>query len=251
MKIPVNFQIFDITIAIHQITEVLAYFLGFQLYRWMKKRQPQDSYTTWQRVQLVIAAAGGAMFGSFVIGTLDQPAIIIPTANGIQIAIGKTIVGGLIGGWISIEIIKKYLGYTKSSGDLFTFPIIFGMGIGRIGCWLQGIEDGTYGIETTFFMGMNLGDGLLRHPTALYEIFFLSTFGLLLHRLKHRLPDGGVFLTFMMGYMSWRVGIDFIKPGSPLGPLGLTLIQLSALLAAVAAGLRLHMIYRKARHAHS
>lgn len=45
--------------------------------------------------------------------------------------------------------------------------------IGRIGCFLTGIYEETYGIPTDSVFGMHLGDQYLRHPVALYEIGFL------------------------------------------------------------------------------
>jgi prolipoprotein diacylglyceryltransferase len=45
--------------------------------------------------------------------------------------------------------------------------------IGRIGCFLTGIYEETYGIPTDSVFGMHLGDQYLRHPVALYEIVFV------------------------------------------------------------------------------
>ena len=81
--------------------------------------------------------------------------------------------GGLFGGLIGVEISKKIIKERHSSGDLFTFPIIIGIIIGRIGCFLSGTKEFTYGRETNFITGMDLGDGLYRHPISLYEIIFL------------------------------------------------------------------------------
>jgi prolipoprotein diacylglyceryltransferase len=45
--------------------------------------------------------------------------------------------------------------------------------IGRIGCFLTGIYEETYGIPTDSVFGMHLGDQYLRHPVALYEIVLI------------------------------------------------------------------------------
>ena len=66
--------------------------------------------------------------------------------------------GGLFGGLLSVEFAKKRIGETQSSGDLFVLPIIIGIFIGRIGCFLSGINEFTYGIETASVFGINLGD---------------------------------------------------------------------------------------------
>ncbi|MBX2846488.1 MAG: prolipoprotein diacylglyceryl transferase, partial [Saprospiraceae bacterium] len=130
---------------------------------------------------------------------------------------------------LGVEIAKKLIGVKQSTGDLFTLPIILGMIIGRIGCFLSGVSEPTFGIETTLPWGMDLGDGLLRHPTSLYEIFFLATLGLLIHRSSQIFPRAGdAFKTFLIAYLIFRFFIDFIKPTEALA-LGLTSIQLTCL----------------------
>ena len=49
-------------------------------------------------------------------------------------------------------------------------PLVVGIFIGRIGCFLSGTNEFTYGQETSSLPGMDLGDGLSRHPLALYEL---------------------------------------------------------------------------------
>ena len=134
--------------------------------------------------------------------------------------------GGLFGGLLGVEFIKWIIGEKESSGDLFTLPIILGIFIGRIGCFLTGINEFTYGSETSFFMGMDLGDGVNRHPTSLYELFFLVALFFLLKRLqeKKRLEKGHIFQLFMIAYFGFRFLIEFIKPNI-FFTLGLSSIQ--------------------------
>ena len=89
---------------------------------------------------------------------------------------GKTIVGGLHGGWAGVELAKWRLGIRHSTGDVFVFPLIFGMSVGRIGCFLTGLPDHTYGNHTSLPWAVNFGDGP-RHPTQLYDIVFLCLLG--------------------------------------------------------------------------
>ena len=83
---------------------------------------------------------------------------------------GKTIVGALIFGLISVELMKRYIGVRQSTGDLYAIPLALGIAIGRIGCFLTGLSDNTYGTPTTLPWAVNFGDGIPRHPTQLYEI---------------------------------------------------------------------------------
>src|SRR5690606_5254265 len=123
------------------------------------------------------------------------------------------------------------IGEKQSSGDLFTFPIILGIFIGRIGCFLSGINEFTYGKVTSFFMGMDLGDGLKRHPLAFYELVFLiALFVFLKYIQKNKVLDTGMlFKYFMILYFSFRFLIEFLKPNK-FFILGLSSIQILCLI---------------------
>ena len=104
---------------------------------------------------------------------------------------GKTMVGGLLGGWAGVEIAKKILRVAHSTGDLFVFPLIVGMCLGRVGCFLTGLPDHTYGNATSLPWGVDFGDGP-RHPTQLYEIAFLLLLGFaLIFRADARIQMAG------------------------------------------------------------
>lgn len=90
----------------------------------------------------------------------------------------------------------------------------------RIGCFLSGLTDGTYGIATRLPWGVDFGDGVLRHPTQLYEIAFLGVLFALITRLTSRLPVAGdQFKLFMLAYMTFRLAVDSIKPAVSIGGL--------------------------------
>ena len=122
--------------------------------------------------------------------------------------------GGLFGGLIGVETAKWVIGEKESSGDLFTLPIVFGIFIGRIGCFLSGIKEFTYGKSTTFFMGMDLGDGINRHPTSLYELIYLVLLFFFLKKIseQNNLEKGHLFQLFMLSYFGFRFLIEFLKP---------------------------------------
>ena len=61
------------------------------------------------------------------------------------------------------------VGITHSTGAYFAPSLAIGIAIGRIGCFLSGLEDYTYGTPTTLPWGYDFGDGVLRHPVQLYE----------------------------------------------------------------------------------
>ena len=106
-----------------------------------------------------------------------------------------------------------------------------------MGCFCLGLPDATTGSPTQLGWGVDFGDGILRHPTALYEILIVALlFGLT--RWIKPLPAGRRFRIFMMGYLSWRFAVGFIQP-IPFSYAGLSAIQWVALLASAFIGRRL------------
>jgi phosphatidylglycerol:prolipoprotein diacylglycerol transferase len=103
-----------------------------------------------------------------------------------------------------------------------------GIAVGRIGCFLSGLPDGTYGTPTSLPWGVDFGDGISRHPTAIYESIFMLAFAAALSRVAPRFANGQLFNVFMAGYLAFRLIVDGIKPGLSVA-LGLTSIQLACI----------------------
>jgi len=235
MNFPIDFYLGGIVIDSHLVFELLAYFVGFNYYLYLKKTA-YDPITSDQRLWIIVGGALGAAICSKLLGLLEHSEFIaLSQQSMIYLFASKTIVGGLLGGLLGVEIAKKLLGVQHSSGDLFCFPIILGIMIGRVGCFLSGIEDGTHGSPTDFMLGMNLGDGIPRHPTALYEIGVLMLIWIFLNSAKKRvaLAEGSLFRLFMISYLSWRFGVEFIKPVYQYEPIGLSAIQLACLVGLI------------------
>ena len=238
---PVNFPVW-LTVGAwkihpHLFFELLGYAVGFVIYLALRKRQG-DHIASADRWSVITAAVLGAAIGSRLLFWIEDPAA---TAGYLRDAPemlgGKTLVGALLGGWIAVEIIKLRIGVRSSTGDLFVLPLAAGIAVGRIGCFLSGLPDGTYGIATSLPWGFDLGDGISRHPTALYESAFMILFGILLFRLGPRLEQGRLFTVFMAGYLAFRLVIDFIKPGVTTA-VGLTAIQLACVAGLIICVLR-------------
>lgn len=225
MDIPFEPIVFGININIHLIFEYLAFFFAFRYYIRLRKRE-SDLISKNNRLSIILGAIIGSFIGSRLFGYLEAPTSNFSVETIITLMNTKTIMGGLFGGLIGVELTKKIIGEKKSSGDLFTLPILFGIFIGRIGCFLTGINEFTYGTETSFILGMDLGDGLKRHPIAAYELVFLSILFIILtvRKRKQALENGSLFKYFMLAYFGFRFLIEFIKPNE-FYILGLSSIQ--------------------------
>lgn len=227
MSFPFQFQIFGHTYYWHFIFETLAFFVGIRLY-YFQKRKIQDPISEINRLYILIGAMIGALLGSRIIAMLENPSEITHQTLLIFYQ-NKTVAGGFLGGLFGVEIIKKIIGVKIASGDIYVIPIIVALFIGRMGCFSMGIAEPTFGNETTFFTGMNLGDGLKRHPVALYEMGFMVVFFILFKLQKNKpLINGDRFKLFMVLYFLYRFSVEFIKPYHPLY-LHLSSIQWSSL----------------------
>lgn len=224
--------------ALHPVFETLAYAVGYGVFRRMRARQG-DVLAEPQRWTVLAAAAVGALVGSRLLGLAEQwPTALQAWRSGHMVAMlfsprGKTIVGGLLGGWLGVELIKRVSGIRRRTGDLFALPLCVGIAVGRIGCFLAGLADDTYGKATQVPWAVDFGDHVPRHPVQLYEIAFLGILAATL-TLPKRLPEGARFRIFLAAYLAWRIAIDFLKP-QPL-ILGLNLIQWTCVAGLCALG---------------
>jgi len=127
------------------------------------------------------------------------------------------ILGAALGVWIYSRFTKFQFGYFA---DVTAPGIILAQAVGRVGCTINGC---CYGLPTSLPWGIvythpnSLAPlGIAIHPTTVYELIYnLIVFGILL-TLKGRLkPDGSLFLIYLSLYSLWRLGIDFLREGTP------------------------------------
>lgn len=245
--IPFTPTLWGHTVPVHLILEYLAFFVAFRYYLYLR-RGYDDAIPSGNRLSIILGATLGALVGSRLVGFMENPVFGLGLREVVALINVKTIMGGLFGGLLGVELAKKTIGERHSSGDLFTLPIMVGIMIGRVGCFLSGIDEFTYGMETTFFMGMDLGDGLRRHPIALYEIVFLAGLFVVLRHWFYakRWPNGVLFQVFMLCYFGFRFCMEFLKP-NVFFILGLSSIQW---LCLVCYAYYHQTLYKTARYAY-
>jgi phosphatidylglycerol---prolipoprotein diacylglyceryl transferase len=228
MRFPVYLGFGPVSLHPHWVFEALAYLLSFYWYRRQRRRQgdPVDART---RSWVLGAAVVGGLIGNRLLYLIEDPvALAADWTDPTFLLGGKTIVGGLIGGLIAVEWIKRRRRVATATGDLLVLPLLLGIAVGRIGCFLTGLPDRTHGIETGLPWGVDYGDGIIRHPTQLYEVAFLALLFVLMLRLAGRLSVAGdQFKLFMLAYMTFRLAVEFIKPVVGIG--GVSAIQWACL----------------------
>lgn len=213
----------------HPFFEALGY-LGALCAYFLLRRRFGDPIHGPLRWALLAVAVSGALVGAKVLYWLEDP--WLTWQNRSQLAYwlgGKTIVGALGLGLVAVELTKRYLGLRRSTGDLYAIPLALGIAIGRLGCFLSGLDDNTYGTPTTLAWGVDFGDGVPRHPTQLYEVVFLLALIPLLYHILERVSEqerrevpraanacvfvaGDAFKIFMASYAGFRLFADFLKP---------------------------------------
>ncbi|MDB5296123.1 MAG: Prolipoprotein diacylglyceryltransferase [Phycisphaerales bacterium] len=255
MTFPVEILAFGFRLHPHPVMELIGYAGGSQLYFWLRRRDRRQAPVPIEpNLWLIVGCVFGALVGAKLLALAEnwRAATAAVAKDGpVALVAGKTIVGGLLGGWAGVEVAKRFLGVRQSTGDLFVFPLAFGIAVGRVGCFLTGLADHTHGVATTLPWGVDFGDGVRRHPTQLYEIGFLLLLAVGLYARLRRpsgpgparpspndigptlQPAGAAFRAFLFCYLAFRFVVEFIKPSDkPL--LGLSAIQAACLLGCVA-----------------
>ena len=245
MTFPVYIPIGPWQVHPHLFFETLSYFIGFRVYLALRRRAGDTVIVPYRWATLSCAAAGAAL-GARVLAWLANPDATYDLAS--VLLGGKTIIGGLVGGLIAVELVKLAMGIRRSTGDLYAPALAVAIAIGRIGCLLTGVADDTSGTPTSLPWGMDLGDGVPRHPTQIYEIVALAAMVVPLWRLARRtmavaaatgvdaapsrvtvLREGDAFKAFMIAYLGVRLLVDFVKP-YPAVFLGLGVLQWTCVL---------------------
>lgn len=207
--------------TIHLLFDLLSYSVAFLIsWKWIRPSSPTIADETvaygYYTVLLI-----GFFIGAFGLGTLNA------YYSTHTMVIGKSVLGALFGGIVATEVFKYFMGIRGSTGAYFVPSLSIGIAIGRIGCYMAGLDDYTYGIATTSIFGHDFGDGVLRHPVQLYEsgamgLFFLYSVSAYYHNQDQF--EATIFYQFVGYYALQRFIWEFLKPYATIG-WGFTLFQ--------------------------
>ncbi len=186
--------------------------------------QVRDGRLRWINASALLGAVAGSKIGML----LFEPAV--PSNHAFDLT-GKTVIGGLAGGYLAVELSKRVLGYDGSTGDAWAVALPLAQGLGRIGCLLHGC---CYGRESNLPWSVFMR-GALRHPVALYEAIGDLTIALVLYVVRERsAPPGRLFKLYLLLYATLRFLLDPLRGDGAiqLGPL--SSVQWVCLTAAAA-----------------
>ena len=142
---------------------------------------------------------------------------------------GKTVLLGMVGGYIGVELAKWRIGVTTKTGDYFAVPVAVGIGVGRLGCFFGGC---CFGVPCSmpWAVVFSTVDALPRHPTQIYESLFHLAMALVLYVcLTQQRFQGQLIKLYFINYFVFRFLMEFIRPEIHW-TLGLTAYQWAILL---------------------
>jgi phosphatidylglycerol:prolipoprotein diacylglycerol transferase len=199
----------------------LAYVAGAAVFWWMARRRGMATHD-----MACILAAG--LIGGLAVANLAQL-----VATGLP---GKSVEGGILGGWLGVVWAKRRLGVAQPTGDLFALAVPAGETIGRIACFIGGCCSGK--IAATAWAVHD--HGAWRHPAQLYlSAGAAVSFAVLLYverRLK--LPPNALFYAGGLLFCIDRFTVEFFRDVAAVTA-GMTIAQLGCCAGAVVFGWKL------------
>lgn len=194
----------------------------------LRRKQKRLPLTGREKLGIGIGAFCGAMIGAklpFVLSDWEGL-----RSGAAWFSHGKTIMSGIVGGYLGVEIAKWSLEIRVKTGDTFAAPVAVAVSLGRVACFVAGC---CYGNVTTMPWGVRFpsaGDELPRHPTQIYEaLFHASMAGLLLALEKRGLFRGQLMKLYILSYLVYRFVTEWLRPEMTFA-LGLTAYQWASLL---------------------
>jgi phosphatidylglycerol---prolipoprotein diacylglyceryl transferase len=224
-------EIGPLSVPTHDLFTLLGLVAGFALYYRALRR---DGILDPRIVLISVAALGGGVIGARLLTSWE----VIDEVQAANLPLTyvvthgpRSIIGGLVGGYVAIVLSKRALGYTLSTGDYYAAAIPLALAIGRVGCFLSELPLGT---PTDLPWGMTVSpeaaaafprcpgcDGPT-HPSMLYEIGFLvAAFVLIVARGRLLPVRGDTLKLFLLAYGVFRFGVEFVR-GNEVQAWGLT-----------------------------
>jgi phosphatidylglycerol:prolipoprotein diacylglycerol transferase len=184
------------------------------------------------------------IYGAALVGAFVGAKLVYVLAEGwlhfgapdlwLQLLTGKSILGALAGGYLFVELAKRFVGYQRTTGDDFALIAPLSIGLGRVGCLVHGCCLGV--VCRPEWYALRDVQGLPRWPAVPAELAFnLVAFVLFLFLRRRKLLPGQHFHLYLIGYGLFRFAHEFVRAtpriagpfsGYHFAALGLTLFGL-------------------------
>lgn len=129
-------------------------------------------------------------------------------------ATGKTILGGLLGGYGGVEWAKHALGYREPTGDHFAVVVPLGIFLGRLGCLSHGCCQGKPCDAQAWYAWKDAA-GIPRWPAVPAELVFHGcSFAVALSLAPTSIARGQRFHAYLIAYGFFRFLTEFHRDTS-------------------------------------
>jgi prolipoprotein diacylglyceryltransferase len=226
--LPVLGQLGPLTVGTHDAFSLLAVLVGLAIYyRELRRRQIFDDHI----VLISMAVLLGGTIGARTITAwenTDEIGVALQAGAPLSWVIlhgNKSILGALAGGFLAGVLAKRWLGYTRSTGDCYALAIPVATAIGRLGCFLSELPLGT---PTSLPWGMSVsaeaaaafsrcpGCELPMHPSMLYEIAFNVVAASVIIRFGRRVPvQGDLLKLYLLSAFAFRFLVEYVRGNDP------------------------------------
>ncbi len=217
---PTLLDLGSVRIPTHDAFSMLALIVGLAIYyRELRRRGWLEPTIVWISVAAVLGAAIGAraitswehleIYAAFA----DRPFTEVIERS------GKSILGGIAGGYLAIVLAKRAFDYRRSTGDLYALAIPVATVIGRIGCFLTELPLGT---PTSLPWAIAIDPFGPMHPSMLYEIGFNLIAITVIVRYRYLVPvQGDTLKAYLLAAGIFRFLVEFVR-GNEVQVFGLT-----------------------------
>ncbi len=207
----------------------LAYLTGLTVFIWMARRR--GIATAGVMMIMQAGLVGGLVFANIAQYVFGGSA-------------GKTVLGGIAGGYLCVWLMKRHLGLRRPTGDLFAVALCAGEAIGRWGCFFGGC---CYGKPSNAAWAI-WQHGAWRHPTQIYLSIACVLILFALWRFSRSgPPEDALFCLQGLLYCTARFAIEFFRVSPPVGA-GLTAAQWACLGGFIFFAVRLRILMRMERN---
>lgn len=127
---------------------------------------------------------------------------------------GRSITGGLLGGYLGVEIAKRKFGYPKTTGDVFAIIVPLALVLGRIGCVSAGCCPG-HACDPAWW-AVTDPEGVTRWPAAHVEgLFNVGFLGWMAMASWRNWTPGNRFHVYLIAYGAFRFAHEFRRDDIP------------------------------------
>jgi phosphatidylglycerol:prolipoprotein diacylglycerol transferase len=254
---PVIFSIGPLQVRWYGLMYVLGFLAAYLLVRYQARKfhwQKLEKHLDNLNLAIILGVIFGGRFGYVLFYNFayywHHPLEIFATWQG-----GMSFHGGCIGVLLAglYYCRRKGLDYWKTA-DLYVVTVPIGLGLGRIGNFINGE---LYGRATDLPWGMIFPGGgpLPRHPSQLYEVLLEGVFLFIIlwsakgkpWRSHNPWPHGSMLALFLLLYGIFRFCVEFVREPDPqIGTLlfGLTMGQFLSI-GMILCGLILYGVRKK------